>query len=215
MVPTHTYECLKCVSTRVISVRAATTNTLLYLLAHALPCTTHTITQLQTHVTAAVYRLWRCNGASPGVTNGLDPLGFASLQKPYHGGRNYWFPRRVGLNNTAVCSFAALPFAAAAGGLTLTAGRIPYDASLRLVGAAHDGLLSITGATTFRFNVTSDIAFHTYAELKAAVEVMSLYIQYHVIMFQYCSHCHYCGSKTLLLQLPPLYCYCLRLVLSR
>jgi hypothetical protein len=141
----------------------------------------------QTHVTAAVYRLWRCNGATPSTTDGLDPLGFATHHKPYYGSRNYWFPRRVGLHNTTVCTFAALPYAPATTGLTLTAGRIPYDPSLRLVGAAHDGLLNIIGATTLRFNVTSDRAFNTYAELKAAVEVNYCSINnYRKLLLYYC-----------------------------
>jgi hypothetical protein len=82
-----------------------------------------------------------------------------------------------------MCTFAALPYAPATTGLTLTAGRIPYDPSLRLVGAAHDGLLSISGATTFRFNVTSDRAFATYAELKVAVEVTYCTINTNVSYF--------------------------------
>jgi hypothetical protein len=49
-------------------------------------------------VVIAVYRLWKC--ASTGI---LDDLGFASINEPYYGQRDYWFPRQD--RSKVVCIF--------------------------------------------------------------------------------------------------------------
>lgn len=79
------------------------------------------IQNVQVHVIAGVYRLWKCTGGD------LDDLGIASIEEEYNGGREFWF-ERVHLTDTR-CQFQET--GANSVEMSLTSGSLPYDPHVR------------------------------------------------------------------------------------
>jgi hypothetical protein len=110
----------------------------------------------------AVYRFWRCTGLFT-----LENLGLASINPPYYGLRDYWFPRKPQRNH--MCIFPTVN--TDSNGqyyVNLTHGAIYHDPTWPAIAINSSGLTNLT-FLELQYTWTDVRRYKSYEALKADV----------------------------------------------